>query len=55
MRALSRYRFRCAVSPLPFSHESNMNGLYDHLELKEQIRDCEDVFPEFRSHASNLI
>ena len=55
MRTLSRYRFRCAVSPLPFSHESNMNGLYDHLELKEQIRDCEDVFPEFRSHANNLL
>ena len=55
MRTLSRYRFRCAVSPLPFSHASNKNGLFDYGELKKKIKDCEDFFPEFRSHASNLI
>lgn len=55
MRTLSRFRFRCAVSPLPFNHTSNINGLNSYEELKRLIRDCDEVFPEFKTHSSNLL
>ena len=55
MRTILRYRYRCAVSPLPFSHQANLEGLNDFAQLREQIRDCDDVFPEYKVHANNLI
>tara|TARA_X000000950_G_scaffold75161_1_gene93869 strand:- start:10519 stop:12132 length:1614 start_codon:yes stop_codon:yes gene_type:complete len=55
MRTLLRYRYRCAVSPLPFSHYSNLDGLNDFSELREQIKNCEIHFPEFKAHAINLV
>ena len=53
MRVLSRYRFRCAVSPLPFN-EKSLFGDKTIETIQEGINDCRDVFaPEFENHAFN--
>ena len=55
MRVLSRYRFRCAVSPLPFN-EKSLFGDKTIETIQEGINDCRDVFaPEFENHAFNLL
>ncbi len=55
IRTLSRYRFRCAVSPLPFNHISNISGLDNYDDLKKKTRDCDEFFPEFKTHSNNLL